>query len=481
MTKTILVLAANPKNTPPLRLDQEIREISNGLERSQKRDEFTLKQKLAARPVDVRRAMLDYKPDIVHFCGHGSGEEGIAFEDESGQAKLVSTDALSGFFELFADKVECVVLNACYSEAQAEAIAKHVPYTIGMKRAIGDAAAIEFATAFYDALGAGESFEFAFNLACNAIQWAGLPENLTPILKSAYRSTKTVLPDLSSDSRNLKVAIWGPRASGKTTFLTAVWGVSLTPDSRWFVSPRDTETIEYLITRLESLRSGVFPTTTDVAAPRQLSYFFARRDQQIKRTPSLLDGMRSFMADEDVKIPASGLADSRIIVNFTVMPGEEYLTNPLNSPLWNNLWNCDGLVCLLDPAEAYNHFRITMNMIQYMRAKSKEDPKRLIDGYYFPQYVAICFTKIDLPQFWKYHDRAWELNAFLADETGIDLYALLGASFKPERIKFFCVSSIGVDSTGASLLSGERIVTPEAIRPINVIAPFRWLFENLHQ
>ena len=64
MAKTILVLAANPKNTPPLRLDQEVREIDNGLERAQKREEFILKQKLAARPVDVRRAMLDYKPNI---------------------------------------------------------------------------------------------------------------------------------------------------------------------------------------------------------------------------------------------------------------------------------------------------------------------------------------------------------------------------------------------------------------------------------
>lgn len=187
MTKTILVLAANPKDTPPLRLGQEIREIDNGLQRAQKRDEFILKQKLAVRPVDVRRAVLDYKPNIVHFCGHGSGEEGIAFEDENGQAKLVGTDALSGFFELFAAWVECVVLNACYSEVQAEAIAKHIPYVIGMKRAIGDTAAIEFATAFYDALGAGESFEFAFKLACNAIQWAGLPENLTPVLKSTIR------------------------------------------------------------------------------------------------------------------------------------------------------------------------------------------------------------------------------------------------------------------------------------------------------
>ncbi len=184
MTKTILILAANPKNTSRLRLDQEVREIDNGLQRARRRDEFNLKQVWAVRRSDFRRAMLDLKPNIVHFCGHGSGEEGIAFEDENGLAKFMSAEALSGFFELFADTVECVVLNACYSEVQAKAIAEHIPYVIGMNKAIGDTAAIEFAVAFYDALGAGESIEFAYRLACNAIQLAGLPENLTPVLNS---------------------------------------------------------------------------------------------------------------------------------------------------------------------------------------------------------------------------------------------------------------------------------------------------------
>ncbi len=184
MTKTILILAANPKDKSRLRLDQEVREIHNGLERSKKRDEFILKQIWAVRRTDLRRTMLDLKPSIVHFCGHGSEKDGIAFEDDNGQTEFVSTDALSRFFELFADTVECVILNACYSEAQAVAIAEHIPNVIGMQKAIGDTAAIEFAVAFYDALGAGEPVEFAYKLACNAIQQLpGVPEHLTPILK----------------------------------------------------------------------------------------------------------------------------------------------------------------------------------------------------------------------------------------------------------------------------------------------------------
>lgn len=51
-----------------------------------------------------------------------------------------------------------------------------------MKREIGDRAAIEFAVGFYDAVLAGRSVEFAYNLGCSAIQMAGIPEQLTPVL-----------------------------------------------------------------------------------------------------------------------------------------------------------------------------------------------------------------------------------------------------------------------------------------------------------
>lgn len=182
MNKAILILAANPKDTSRLRIDQEVREIENGLQRGRKRDDFSLRLVLAARPLDVRRAMLDLEPNIVHFCGHGSGKDGIVLEDENGQAKLVRGKALAGLFELFADKVECVVLNACYSDLQAKAIAKHISNVIGMKKAIVDDAAILFTVAFYDAIVAGKSYEFAFKFASNAIQWADLPKDLKPIL-----------------------------------------------------------------------------------------------------------------------------------------------------------------------------------------------------------------------------------------------------------------------------------------------------------
>ncbi|MDZ8258064.1 CHAT domain-containing protein [Nostoc sp. ChiQUE01b] len=192
MVQTILILAANPQGTKPLRLDEEVREIDAGLQRAKQREQFVLEQKWAVRPRDIQRAMLDNNPSIVHFSGHGTGDEGLVFEDEIGSAKLVDGEALAGLFELFAEQVECVVLNGCYSEVQADAIAQQINYVIGMKKAIGDRAAIEFAVGFYDALGSGRPVEFAYKFGCAAIRLAGVPEQLTPILKKKPNIEKTV-------------------------------------------------------------------------------------------------------------------------------------------------------------------------------------------------------------------------------------------------------------------------------------------------
>jgi hypothetical protein len=181
--KTILILGANPKDTSTLRLDEEVREIDAGLQRAKKRELFDLKQRWAVRVEDVYQALLDFKPQIVHFSGHGTGEDGLALEDETGKLKLLDTEALAQLFELFSSTIECVVINACYSEVQAEAIVKYIPYVVGMNKAIGDKAAVKFATGFYNALGAGESVDFAYKLGCNVIQLNGISEYLTPVLK----------------------------------------------------------------------------------------------------------------------------------------------------------------------------------------------------------------------------------------------------------------------------------------------------------
>ena len=65
---------------------------------------------------------------------------------------------------------------------------------IGMKKAIGDEAAIKFAVGFYDALGAGRNFETAYKFGCIAIDLKGIPEYLTPVLKKKSISATVPTP-----------------------------------------------------------------------------------------------------------------------------------------------------------------------------------------------------------------------------------------------------------------------------------------------
>ncbi|MBN4003836.1 CHAT domain-containing protein [Nostoc sp. LPT] len=186
----ILILTANPSNTGsnPLCLDAEVRRIEEALQRSHYRDRFQITTKLAVRTTDLRRAMLDHKPQIVHFSGHGIGEQGLILENDAGKVQLVSTEALAGLFGIFeTGEIECVLLNACYSEIQATAIHQFVDCVIGMNQPIGDKSAVQFAEGFYDALGAGSPYEEAYKIGCSAIALEGSSEYSTPVLKNRKR------------------------------------------------------------------------------------------------------------------------------------------------------------------------------------------------------------------------------------------------------------------------------------------------------
>ena len=197
----ILFLAANSSEVG-LRLDEEVKAIDQALFKAEFRDHFELIQHHAVSVSDLQELLLRHEPDIVHFSGHGSSAGEIILKaasrstvENSGQRKIatekspatsepgyVSARALSRTFGLLKANIQCVVLNACYSKVQAEAIAEHIDVVIGMSKAIGDTAAISFSTAFYRALAFGKDLELAFHLGCNQIDTENLNEHDTPQL-----------------------------------------------------------------------------------------------------------------------------------------------------------------------------------------------------------------------------------------------------------------------------------------------------------
>jgi len=161
----IAFLASNPTDTSVLRLGEEVRQIHENIRFGSVRDSFELIQHHAVRVTDLQRILLDDKPHIVHFSGHGSATEELVLEDRMGKSSAVSKEAIAALFGILNDNLQAVVLNACFSKPQAEALQKSVPYTIGMSTEVGDKMAITFAGAFYQALAFDRTVSEAFNLA----------------------------------------------------------------------------------------------------------------------------------------------------------------------------------------------------------------------------------------------------------------------------------------------------------------------------
>ena len=227
---TILFLAANPQVTTNsdrhvLALEEEARAIREELERGGHRDRFEFATRWAVRPLDLLRELNRLRPSIVHFSGHGTGDDrapdarlrrditaeaagggvkaaqsGLYFLDSQGRPKLVPTEALQEAFGAAGSMVKLVVLNACYSDVQADALLAHVDCVVGMAGAILDAAAIAFACGFYGALGEGLSATVAYRQGCAAISMQGLADRHRPRLRvrDGMDTDRLVLSDLGT-------------------------------------------------------------------------------------------------------------------------------------------------------------------------------------------------------------------------------------------------------------------------------------------
>jgi hypothetical protein len=195
---TILFLSANPSGTTALELDEEVRAVDDERVRAPLRDAFDLRPALAARIDDVRRKLAEHRPAVVHFASHArasaitpAGAPGrdllpaddptpalvrgeLVLLDEAGRAAPVPIEALAEVFRLGGRGVRCVVLNACETLAQAEAITAHLDgAVVGTTQAVPDRVAIAFSMGFYGTLCSGGSLREAFDEGRNNVRARG--------------------------------------------------------------------------------------------------------------------------------------------------------------------------------------------------------------------------------------------------------------------------------------------------------------------
>jgi hypothetical protein len=176
------MLMSNPMDTGRLDVTEEYRAIDRAIHEAQHRDQIELRVGGAPRYKDLQSLLRRYRPDVVHYAGHAS-VNGIALVEDDGNVRLVPPAALEHLFAVVGRWVRCVVLNACLTEAQAEAISAHVPCVVGMSRSVLDEVAIEFSAGFYGAIGDGESIAVAFDSGVNWLIGHNLDAR-DPVLKA---------------------------------------------------------------------------------------------------------------------------------------------------------------------------------------------------------------------------------------------------------------------------------------------------------
>jgi hypothetical protein len=181
----VLVFAANPLDQDQLRLDEEVRAITERIRMSKYRDRVELVSAWAVRTTDLFQALNEHEPHVVHFSGHGSAADEIVFQDELGNSRFVSKEALTELIAATGGQIRLIVFNTCFSRNQAEAVVQHVEAAIGVGTSIGDDAARFFAAAFYGAVGFGHSVELAFKQGLAQLSVEGIPDDQRPELFTA--------------------------------------------------------------------------------------------------------------------------------------------------------------------------------------------------------------------------------------------------------------------------------------------------------
>lgn len=169
----VLVVASRPQKMPSIATDEEFKIIKSAIAQAKYRERFHLELPLLAAEIhDVSQALLDNRVDVVHFSCHGD-QTGIVMHDGGGDPVTWKYDALLDVLAGY-DTLQCLVLNSC--ESDAPALRQFSGLVIAMKDEIYDAAGIEFARGFYQALGAGKSPEFAARQAESLVKSQGFED-----------------------------------------------------------------------------------------------------------------------------------------------------------------------------------------------------------------------------------------------------------------------------------------------------------------
>jgi hypothetical protein len=180
----ILFLAANPRGTPPLDLARECAEIQREFSHVLAYGALRFEARWAVSIDDAMHHMTELDPTVLHLSSHGRADAAVVLENDRGEPQPVSARALAMMITAAAPRIRALVVSACFSLADAEALREAVDCVIGCDGPIRDEAARVFSVRFYAALAAGRSIGNAVahgtaTLVARGLAGAALPRCVT--------------------------------------------------------------------------------------------------------------------------------------------------------------------------------------------------------------------------------------------------------------------------------------------------------------
>ncbi|WP_394617037.1 hypothetical protein JNUCC0626_46755 [Lentzea sp. JNUCC 0626] len=332
----------------------------------------------------------------------------------------------------------------------------------------------------------------------------------------------------------LRLGLWGPPGSGKTTYLAALKLATMRRAEgvgNWIMNGLDEESTKFLEQSTDMLtHQRTFPTATTTDKSMLFRFTGEREVVRRNRFGRKIVEMEPISFELDVLDVPGGRYDSdrslRQVPSQQIQFGGEddvagapgKYAEPMSSveqenQLLDHLQMCHGIVYLFDPErdstehDAFRYFHPVLDKLT-----ERVMGQVHFNGTRLPQHVAVCVTKFDQPNIYRQAhlkgytlmDREPPYLPRVPNDSAAEFFELLcadplsntdlvekGLRQYFSTLNYFITSSIGFYVSGNRFraqdsLNVERVSAgPDGFRikgrvyPINVLEPLLWLYQSI--
>lgn len=222
-----LLLGASPADRDALLLSAEFDTINAAVRQGTFRDDLRVERSQNTLASELVPDLLHHDPALVHFSGHGRESGELIFENPDGSSNPLQPELLATIFQRFSDSLQCVVLNACWSDTQASIITDHIPAVVGMSSTVTDFGSLNFSNTFYLGIAEGKSVSEAYSLAVLQLRVASPEDAGAPILRVQQGAGEVVLA--GPGQRSTAAATTDPGSTERQDLITALFTVHYGP------------------------------------------------------------------------------------------------------------------------------------------------------------------------------------------------------------------------------------------------------------